>query len=79
MNCYYAPFPFKEKTFENVSEAIEAGYQHNQVWSVCTSLCGEFIVYGSATHNAGLLRYVATDESHDQRTYFYARLLPNNG
>lgn len=54
--------------FHTVSEATKLGFKINQVWSV--TMHEDTICYGPSHHYVNLLGYVATQDSHDGKTYF---------
>lgn len=71
-------FPFEEYRnadsgdyFGCISDAVSAGFQINQIWSVVES--GErddCYIYGPPHHWVNLIGYVATKETHDKNTYY---------
>lgn len=67
-------FPFNEirnetgDYFASVTEAINAGYQKSQIWSVADSE-GAY-TYGPSHHYVNVIGYVATTEHHDDNTYY---------
>ena len=74
-------FPFDEirhKTgdyFRSIGEAIKAGYQESQIWSVAIAdgegPNGEDVfTYGPSFHYVNVMGYVATKEHHDDNTYY---------
>ena len=67
-------FPFDEVRdangdyFDTVGEAMDAGFDLNQVWSVTEE--DHEIVYGPSRHYINRLGYTATAERHDESTYY---------
>jgi hypothetical protein len=75
MTDHNAQFPFEEKRrpsgdyFDNVQQAVDAGYALSQIWSV-VEVDGSY-TYGPSHHWINLLGLVATDEHHDGDTYYH--------
>ena len=77
---HYRDFPFEEKLredgdqFNSVAEAITAGYLERQIWSVSHTDEDENDVqtdtYGPPYHYVNVMGYVATEEFHDNNTYY---------
>ena len=68
-------FPYEEHRdpvtgdyFSSVRDALEAGFELNQIWSVAES-DGTFC-YGPPHHFVNVLGFVATKETHDNDTYY---------
>ncbi len=69
-------FPFDEiraepngDYFDSVADAMAAGFDLDQVWSVVHG-DGDSYCYGPSHHYVNLLGYVATTERHDGDTYY---------
>ncbi len=74
-------FPFDEirnatgDYFASVTEAMKAGYQESQIWSVAIA-DGEgpngedAYTYGPSFHYVNVMGYIATKEHHDDETYY---------
>lgn len=75
MTDHYTDFPFTEirqpsgDYFDNVQQALDAGYALTQIWSVVES-DGAYS-YGPVGHVVNLLGYIATAEHHDGETYYH--------
>jgi hypothetical protein len=54
--------------FSSVTEALTAGFDIAQVWSVTEE--EDVITHGPPHHWINLLGYVCTEEHHDQNTYY---------
>lgn len=54
--------------FASVSDAKDAGFSENQIWSV--GVHEDTWVYGPPHHYVNVIGYVATKETHDNDTYF---------
>lgn len=69
-----AEFPYEEirtesgDYFSTINEANAAGYDDNQIWSVCES--DGCYTYGPPFHWVNRLGFVATKERHDHNTYY---------
>lgn len=70
MAGYFAgDFPFETVGgYACVQDAVAAGYDRNQIWSV--AFCGTITSYGPAHHTTGIDHYVVTNERHDGDTYY---------
>ena len=69
-------FPFDEirakphgDYFDSVSDAMEAGFDLDQIWSVVHGDDNSYC-YGPHLHYVNLLGYVCTNERHDGNTYY---------
>lgn len=68
-------FPFDEirqesgDYFEYIQQAKDAGYNENQIWSVTEE--DNVFCYGPSRHWINILGYIATDEQHDNNTYYF--------
>lgn len=74
-------FPFDEirdatgDYFRSVADAMKAGYQESQIWSVAIA-DGEgpngedAFTYGPSHHYVNVMGYIATNEHHDSNTYY---------
>jgi len=74
-------FPFDEirdatgNYFASVADAKKAGYQESQIWSVAIGdgegPNGEDVyTYGPSFHYVNVMGYIATNEHHDDETYY---------
>ena len=67
-------FPFNEirhetgNYFRSVEEAMKAGYQKSQIWSV--AIADDSYTYGPSHHYVNVMGYIATNEHHDSNTYY---------
>jgi len=62
-------FPFEEiARFHTISDAVKAGWQMTQIWSV-TEGDGDVWIYGPPRHYVNLLHYVCTKEHHNDDSY----------
>lgn len=72
---HYQEFPFEEirdesgDYFRTINDAIIAGYDEDQIWSV-VEVDGAYS-YGPTHHFVNLVGYVATTERHDGDTYYH--------
>ena len=74
---YEQDFPFKEcrteggDFFSSIDEALDAGFEMDQIWSVTESGENDYChIYGPPHHWVNLLGYTATKERHDNNTYY---------
>ena len=75
----YEDFPFEEirngyfggngDLFDTVKDAMDAGFELNQIWSVTEA--DDVITYGPSHHYINRLGYVCTNERHDSNTYYH--------
>ncbi len=71
-----ADFPYEEiraddgNYFATAAEAVAAGFDIDQVWSITEFDEGDGIVYGPPHHYVNVLGFIATKERHDHETYF---------
>jgi len=70
------PFPFDEiraepngDFFDSVADAMAAGFDLDQIWSV-TCHDDDTFCHGPSHHYVNLLGFVATNERHDGHTYY---------
>jgi hypothetical protein len=74
-------FPFDEirdengNYFSSVADAMKAGYQKSQIWSVVhgdgVGPNGEDVyTYGPSFHYVNVIGYIATNEHHNNNTYY---------
>jgi hypothetical protein len=71
MNFNQADFPFEElDRFDSQREAINAGNDTNQIWSVVIDDDTNSYCYGPSHHYVNLLYYIVTKERHDDDTYY---------
>ena len=74
-------FPFDEirdkgNYFLHLSPILELGYKRSQIWSVATPTIEEGspvhsqFVYGPSHHFVDVIGYIATEEHHDNQTYY---------
>jgi hypothetical protein len=73
MREFYKDFPYDHEQYATYDEAVQAGYDHDQIWSVVESI-GDFeevFTYGPPNHIVNRLFYVATVERHDCETYYH--------
>ena len=67
-------FPYEEirqesgDYFDSWKQAKEAGFDDNQIWSVCVH--DDTYCYGPPGHVVNHLGHVATKEKHDMDTYY---------
>ncbi len=75
-------FPFEEirkpsgDYFDTIAEAQAAGFDLNQIWSV---VCDEQYTIGPPHHWINLLGYIATNETHDNNTYYEEIIYDEDG
>lgn len=75
MADHFTDFPFEEirdangDYFTTAAQAMAAGYDADQVWSVVES-DGTY-TYGPSHHYVNLVGFVATKERHDGETYYH--------
>ena len=78
---FTSEFPFEEirtetgDYFGSIGAAELRGYSQNQIWSVTE--CDNEWCYGPPHHWVNLIGYVATEERHDNNTY-YIETVPDN-
>ena len=71
---YNTEFPYEEiyqpdgNLFCSVQQAIDAGFNLNQIWSV--TIGDHTMCFGPSHHWVNLLGYLATKETHDGETYY---------
>lgn len=82
MNSFHISiFPFKEiyqlngNYFQTRQQILAAGHPANKIWSIAINK--NIIIYGPSQHCIGVIGYIATNESHDCRTY-YIKVLINS-
>lgn len=74
-NEIFEGFPFEEirkpsgDFFDRLYEAKQAGYDEDQIWSVTE--CDGAWCWGPSRHWVNLIGYVATNERHDDDTYYF--------
>lgn len=72
---HFEDFPFEEirkesgDYFDSIDEVVALGFDRDQIWSVTE--CENFITYGPTHHYVNRLGYVATQERHDDNTYYH--------
>tara|TARA_R110000803_G_scaffold48753_1_gene101328 strand:+ start:667 stop:942 length:276 start_codon:yes stop_codon:yes gene_type:complete len=77
MNFYQADFPFEEvDRFDSQREAINAGNDTNQIWSVVIDDDTNSYCYGPSHHYVNLLYYIVTKERHNDNTYYEEEGIP---
>tara|TARA_R110001583_G_scaffold42169_5_gene134111 strand:+ start:412 stop:651 length:240 start_codon:yes stop_codon:yes gene_type:complete len=76
MTEHYEDFPydpiekeFGDFQFHSMSEAMLAGFDENQIWSVAIDESNT-ATYGPANHRVNLDYWVVTNERHDNSTYY---------
>lgn len=75
MNTVLGDFPFDEirredgNYFDNVIEAVEAGYETSQIWSI-TEGDDDSWCYGPPYHYVNHIGFIATMAHHDGATYY---------
>jgi hypothetical protein len=63
-------FPFEEiAQFHTIPEAVKAGWQVSQIWSVTEGDDDDVWVYGPSRHHVNLLHYIVTNEHHNENSY----------
>lgn len=81
MPLHTCDFPYEEirlpsgDYFPSWQAARDAGYQDNQIWSVCEDN-GSYS-YGPPHHIVNVLGFIATKETHDFETYYDEEAEPN--
>lgn len=75
MTDHFTEFPYEEirrpdgDFFGSWAEAKAAGYADNQIWSVTE--CEGTWTYGPPHHYVNHIGHIATQETHDNETYYH--------
>jgi hypothetical protein len=76
LTTHIGDFPFEETRhpsgdlFDTMEEARAAGFDDDQIWSVVSGDDEDVWVYGPPHHYINRLGFVATQERHDNDTYY---------
>jgi hypothetical protein len=76
MTTHIGDFPFASimhsdgHLFDTIEEARAKGFDDDQIWSVVEGDDDDVWVYGPPHHYINRLGFVATQERHDNNTYY---------
>jgi len=85
MKEHYIDFPYEEirnksgDYFGYASDLTALGYADSQIWSVIDSDSDDpsvdyTITYGPSHHYVNVMGYFATEEHHDENTYYHEEI-----